>query len=467
MSETDTHGLQRRLRLSAAAEDSPVFPQDRFDAWLAGRSAERFRVSRVPFADLEQWSFDSGSGNLRHRTGRFFSIEGLWTPADGQDAAQEYQPVIVQPEIGTLGILMKDFGGVPHFLMQAKMEPGNVNTLQLSPTVQATRSNSARAHGGSAVRHLEFFAGHGPGGTGRGRVLLDVLQSEHGSYFLHKRNRHMVVETQEDIPEHEDFRWLTLGQIHRLLRRDHLVNMDARTVLSCVLPGAAGPAPAGSSFADAVLHSLSRSAAPRHSLPELMSWLTGVRTHARRPARPVPLRATAADGWLRGPDRLERRGGGPFTVVGARVEAPTREVPSWTQPLVEPTGTALSAFVTARLGGVLHVLVEARAEPGCLDGPELHPTVHCLPGGTHPLLDHVLGTPPSRVRYDVELSEEGGRFHHARCRNLMVEAEDAFPLDAPATHRWMTLGQLARLTGFGQYVSIQARTLLACAPAAV
>ncbi|CAM5615684.1 NDP-hexose 2,3-dehydratase OS=Streptomyces gougerotii OX=53448 GN=GCM10010227_00760 PE=4 SV=1 [Streptomyces diastaticus subsp. diastaticus] len=31
----------------------------------------------------------------------------------------------------------------------------------------------------------------------------------------------------------------------------------------------------------------------------------------------------------------------------------------------------------------------------------------------------------------------------------------------------MTLGQLARLTGFGQYVSIQARTLLACAPAAV
>ncbi|MEU2684806.1 NDP-hexose 2,3-dehydratase family protein [Streptomyces hygroscopicus] len=466
MSEADTPALQQRLLLSAAAQDSPVFPLDRVDTWLAARSAETFRVSRVPFDDLDNWCFEPGSGNLRHRTGRFFSIEGLRTPADGPDASEAFQPVIVQPEIGTLGILVREFDGIPHFLMQAKMEPGNINTIQVSPTVQATRSNSARAHGGAAVRYLEYFSGSGLG-RGRGKVLVDVLQSEHGSYFLHKRNRHMVVETCEDIPAHEDFRWLTLGQIHRLLRRNHVINMDARTVLSCVMPAAEGPAPADPSFADLVLHSLGRSAVPRHTLPELMSWLTGVRAHARPPARPVPLESTAAGGWVRGPDRIERRGGGPFTVIGTRVEAPTREVTSWTQPLVEPSGTGVSAFVAARLDGVLHVLVEAREEPGSLNGPELMPTVHCLPGETHPYLGHVLAAPPSRVRYDVLLSEEGGRFHHARYRNLLVEAGDDFPLDTPDSHRWMTLGQLARLTGFGQYVGIQARTLLACAPAAM
>ena len=34
--------------------------------------------------------------------------------------------------------------------MQAKVEPGNINSIQLSPTLQATRSNYTKAHGGIA-----------------------------------------------------------------------------------------------------------------------------------------------------------------------------------------------------------------------------------------------------------------------------------------------------------------------------
>ncbi|CAM5359048.1 GDP-mannose 4,6-dehydratase [Streptomyces cyaneofuscatus] len=85
-----------------------------------------------------------------------------------------HQPIIVQPEVGILGILVKEFDGVPHFLMQAKMEPGNSNLLQISPTVQATRSNYTKAHKGADVRYLEYFRG-----PRQGRVLADVLQSEH------------------------------------------------------------------------------------------------------------------------------------------------------------------------------------------------------------------------------------------------------------------------------------------------
>ena len=46
-----------------------------------------------------------------------------------------------------------------HCLMQAKMEPGNVNPLQLSPTVQATRSNYTQVHRGTGTRYLEYFVG--------------------------------------------------------------------------------------------------------------------------------------------------------------------------------------------------------------------------------------------------------------------------------------------------------------------
>ena len=37
------------------------------------------------------------------------------------------------------------------YLLQAKVEPGNINKIQISPTVQATRSNYLRIHGGKTI----------------------------------------------------------------------------------------------------------------------------------------------------------------------------------------------------------------------------------------------------------------------------------------------------------------------------
>jgi len=192
---------------------------------------------------------------LRNR--RFFSVEGLRVRTDRPWVSEWAQPIIVQPEIGVLGILVKRFDGVPHCLMQAKMEPGNINGLQMSPTVQATRSNYMKVHGGAATKYMEYFR---PGS--RRRVLFDGLQSEQGSWFLHKRNRNIVVETDDDVPLDEDFCWLTLDQIRRLLRLDHMVNMDSRTVLACVPPALARPddrTDGDGSFVEAVHRSRPRS----------------------------------------------------------------------------------------------------------------------------------------------------------------------------------------------------------------
>ncbi len=82
------------------------------------------------------------------------------------------QPIIRQPEGGILGILAEEFDGVPHFLMQAEMEPGNPDLLQLSPTVQATRSNCTKVHCGAAVKYIEHLTQ-----PCRGRVPADVLRS--------------------------------------------------------------------------------------------------------------------------------------------------------------------------------------------------------------------------------------------------------------------------------------------------
>ncbi|WP_424216443.1 NDP-hexose 2,3-dehydratase family protein (plasmid) [Streptomyces sp. BI20] len=444
--------LAARLARSAATRAGAHLDTREVHAWLAHRrAAHAFRVDRVPLADLRQWHTDPATGNLLHHSGRFFTVEGLHVvehdgPLGDGPRRDWQQPVIRQPEVGILGILAREIDGVLHFLMQAKMEPGNPGLLQLSPTVQATRSNWTRAHRGSRVQLVDQFVDPHPD-----RVLVDVLQSEQGSWFHHKSNRNMIVETDTAPPFDEDFRWLTLGQLADLLHEDETVNMNARTVLSCV------------PYADTTPLAL-------HSDTALRSWFTGLRAHRDVRAERVPL--ASVRGWRRGPDAIEHEDHRYFRVIAVSVRAGSREVRTWDQPLVEPVGLGVTAFLTRRIDGVEHVLVQARAEGGFLDTVELAPTVQCdpvnhahLPAADRPpFLDTVLDAPPARIRYQAVHSEEGGRFHHARSRYLVVDAAGtpAAALDPPPGYAWATPAQLRALTRHGHYLNVEARTLLAC-----
>ncbi|MFG2354813.1 NDP-hexose 2,3-dehydratase family protein [Streptomyces sp. NPDC048521] len=455
--------LPGRLADSLITTQGAVLRTEEFSGWLAGhRRAHAFRVDRIPFTELDRWSFHPDTGNLVHDSGRFFTVEGLHVTTEAGPHREWHQPIIKQAEVGILGILVKEFDGVLHCLMQAKMEPGNPNLLQLSPTVQATRSNYTRVHQGAPVRYLDYFVE-----PGRGRVLADVLQSEHGAWFHRKSNRNMIVEVDDDIEPHGDFCWLTLGQIGELLHLDNVVNMDARTVLACAPIGAVDPDRARDPFVAALARS--RHAGALHSDVELLSWFTAERARQNVRAERVPL--AGLPGWVRGTHAIDRPDGRFFRVVAVSVQAGSREVSRWTQPLVEPRGLGVTAFVTRRIDGVLHVLMRARAEAGFLDSLELGPTVQCVPGNHDDLppedrpafLDLVLSADPSIVRYEAVHSEEGGRFLNAESRYLVLEPEeDQVPLEPPPGFCWVTVGQLTSLVSHSNYVNVQARSLLAC-----
>lgn len=432
----------RFARSAAVTEAGAWMSTAAFADWFAERGrAHRFRVDRIPFAELDGWSFAPDTGNLGHRSGRFFTVEGLHVVGDGP-IPEWQQPIIVQPEVGILGILAKEFDGVLHFLMQAKMEPGNPNLLQLSPTVQATRSNYTRVHQGTEVKYIEFFTQRG-----RGRVLADVLQSEHGSWFFHKSNRNMIVEAYGDVPVDDDFCWLTLGQIGALLLRDNVVNMDSRTVVACA---PAEHAEAGAKYSDT----------------ELLSWFTAERARHEVRIERLPL-ATVAD-WTRGESSIDHVLNRYFRVIAVAVEAGNREIVGWTQPLFEPVGLGVAAFVVRRFHGVPHLLAHARVEGGFLDTVELGPTVQCTPEyypeqgpARIPFLDVVVNAAPDRLLFEAVHTEEGGRFFNAVSRYLIVEADEAqAPSEPPPGYRWVTPGQLNSLVRHGHYVNVQARTLL-------
>jgi len=203
------------------------------DRWIKERLCRANLQSEIaPLNAIDQWQVDAATGNIAHASGRFFSIIGLTVRHRTKQGELAWdQPVIDQPEYGILGILAKKFDGVLHFLLQAKEEPGNINSVQLSPTVQATYSNYTQTHGGKLPMYLEHFLD-----PPLEQILFAKLQSEDGGRFLYKSNRNMIVAVNGEMPPLQDgFIWLTLRQISDLMRRDNVVNACTRSILSAVL----------------------------------------------------------------------------------------------------------------------------------------------------------------------------------------------------------------------------------------
>jgi len=442
---------------SLSLVDSPMFPLAGFDDWFDDRMAShRFQVDETPFAEMQDWGF-SANGDIAHKSGRYFRIEGA---AIRRDGTTWKQPMIHQPEVGYLGFLLKNFDGVPHFLVQAKMEPGNIRFIQLSPTLQATKSNYTRVHKGRSPKYLDYFRDRTTS-----TILFDSLQSEQGGRFLHKRNRNMVIAIDDDqeIRTDPDFIWLTLGQIHRLLDRDNLVNMDSRTVIACL--GAYQL-----HFSDAPLDPWG---ADTNGLHEILSWITELKCMHELNVRHCSLNDISP--WLRTERSIYHPEKRFFEVIAVRVEADNREVGGWAQPMLKPAHTGLLALIVKPGGEEPLVLIQAVVEPGTFDTVELGPTVQYLDGDIEALLPtdqppftrDVLDADPATVLFDRMQSEEGGRFFRDENRNLIVQADAAFDPQLDDHYRWIPLSRLQYLIRHNNVLNVQVRCLLSALTATI
>ena len=134
---------------------------------------------------------------------------------------------------GILGLLKKKINNTPHYLINAKFEPGNYNFIQLSPTVQATFSNIKKAHGGREVKFLEFFKSPYKKNC---KIIFKQWVSEEGGRLRNKRNLAVMLEykSNKKIELGSDFKWVTLSQIKELVLENAIVNPHLRTLVSFI-----------------------------------------------------------------------------------------------------------------------------------------------------------------------------------------------------------------------------------------
>ena len=446
-------GLQCQDFLDSWGAVEGMYPLSDVLAWVDQRNATvEVSIEKVPFERCEGWYYDSDEGAIRNERGTFFKVTGIeGTDGSGQKVAQ---PILLQAEIGFLGMLCKKIDGVLHFLMQAKIEPGNVNAVQLSPTIQATKSNFTRQHQGKAPAYLDYFLDADPG-----RIVVDTLQSEQSSRFLGKRNRNIIVMAEGEVEVLPSHRWMTLGQIAHCMRIDNLVNMDTRTVLSCV---PYSRMPQGSSPVGARLVSAGRGV-DWERYERVVQALNNAKMFHEGSPRLVALDSLAD--WEMRDGAIACRHDYPFQVVFCDISIEGREVRHWHQPLFEAMGKATFGLLARRRGdGLLEFLVKEIPEIGSRDVLELGPTVQREVFSSAPCdgveeLFNELAAGGEAVLLDCLQSEEGGRFYHEQNRNIIVllpEGRDVPPCSGYHWCDFMTLSELCQ----ERFVNIQLRSLI-------
>lgn len=396
------------------------------------------------------WFYDKNKSLIRNRNNSFFTINGI-------KQGKKEQPIIVQNEVGYLGIIAKKINGVLHFLMQAKIEPGNVNKVQISPTLQATKSNFTRKHGGKAPCYLEYFENNNSF-----QVIYDGNEPEQCSRFYKKYNRNVIIKIpdNEQIPIYGNFKWVSIAQIKKLATSyDNLVNMDTRTVLSCIPFDLADD----NSFKAPLLKSIFG----EDSSDECINL---IRKKQINSSKAKLIRLEELKNWSITNKGIFCKGYFPFHFEYFDIYIDEREVTHWSQPLAVANGKALFALAYIIQNNIMFFLIKIHSEIGCEFGSCFGPTIQleapvsfAKPNNVIEkiIFESIIG---KSCLVDTILSEEGGRFYHEENRNIICELNISFDqIQSEFGNEYMlvTYKTIRKLIEKTHMVNIQLRNLLA------
>lgn len=431
--------------------------------WVDQKNKDlRVSINKNKLSDSNDWFYDKELGEIRNKRNSFFQIRGIQHFCDGKPVSE--QPILIQDEIGYLGIICKEINGVVHLLMQAKIEPGNVNKIQISPTIQATKSNFTQMHGGKKPAYIDYFLN-----AGDHTIIFDQIQSEQSSRFLGKRNRNTMIMVEEEVEVLPSHIWMTLGQLKQLMKIDNLVNMDTRTVISCI-PFSVDELNENDRrelwevFSDKCLFESFFAERDSETFKKIFHHTNDYKMLYEGQNKIVPLNDLSS--WSFSDNEIVCKNGYSFKVIFADIEIEGREVTRWTQPLFEAVGMAVFGLITADFDGKTKFLVHALHEAGCFDGIELAPTVQLEAGTKESEYDLItrfffeaLGN-KENVKNNVILSEEGGRFYHEQNRNIVLRVSSDSVPDLSEGYFWVDFRTLNEMVQYNNVLNIQLRNLL-------
>lgn len=407
-------------------------------------------ITLSSLSDDSFWFYDNVTNVIKNKNNSFFHIAGIKGQINDETISH---PIIIQSEIGFLGIICKVIENELMFLMQAKIEPGNINCVQISPTLQATKSNFLQLHGGNKPNYLEYFTD-----ANVNDIIVDQIQSEQSSRFYKKRNRNIIIKINNEVEVLPNFKWMTLRQIKELMKYPNLVNMDTRTVLSA-LP---------SKYHNSDLFNDKRRETINNDMiqNEILFIYNKINSYKMMDYKePVIVGLNELDNWKITREGLYCLSDSPFDVSIYDIEIEGREVRKWQQPLFKSNGRAIFGLIQTRINHSYKYIVRITPEIGAFDGIELGPTIQkeCTDDLNVNCVDDFFWSyvnAEKNIIFDSILSEEGGRFYHEENRNIVVSVASGDLPELPNDYLLVGHETLLQLMLVNNCLNIQLRNLI-------
>jgi len=203
---------------------------DRIISWITNlKTKYELNVTRMPLQNVNGWKYDGSS--INHKDGKYFSVIGVNVEIGNREVTSWDQPMIKPTQESILAYIVKEINGVYHFLVQAKIEAGNFDILELAPTVQCLTGNYRTGQNEYFVPFLEEILN-----ADEDQIWYSALQSEEGGRFFREANRNMIIEAKPDFPVEvpDNYYWMTLYQLSTFIKFNNYLNIAARSLISAI-----------------------------------------------------------------------------------------------------------------------------------------------------------------------------------------------------------------------------------------
>ncbi len=409
--------------------------------WLKKQKKKhKLKVKVIKLKDIVKWKIDNSK--IYHKTKKFFKIVGIKVLTNFNKKNWD-QPMIVQNEVGILGIIKNT--KTNKYLLQSKVEPGNINKLQLAPTVQATKSNYSRVHGGKKVPYINYFL--------KSKKTIPSLQSEQGFRYLNKFNSNILLKTSKFIEIKPEFYWFNKNEIKELIKIRNIINMDTLSVFS--------------SFMTKVKKDY-----PINSIRKIYDWVKINNKKFFMKTKIVDL--IKLKDWTYNSTKIEHKKKKHFSIIGINASTNKREIKNWSQPIIKGKEMAFAGFIKTKFNNIEHYLCRYTLKPGHKSGG-ISCTVntsdinnysknHTLNSNEKYFIKKYFFSQYSKknIIYDNTLSDEGGRFYQCQIRYMISKLLYPDSVKIPNNYIWISHNQIVDMIR-DQKLDIEARLLFACA----
>lgn len=408
------------------------------DKWILSQKKKyKIFVKKKNLYSLNNWIISNNK--IYHKSKKFFQIIGIRVTSNFNKKNWD-QPIMVQNENGILGIIRRKFKNEFKYLLQAKLEPGNINHLQLSPTVQATESNYRRVHGGKKTPFLSYFF--------KDKFIIKLKQSEQGLRYLNKFNTNYLVETRNKLNLPKCFKWFTKSELFYLLQKKNLLSMDTISVFSCCLVK-------------------NKQEQLMTSNQKLNDW---IKKHNRKyKISHKKINITDLKNWKIKKGILIHKKKSHFSVQGLRIKTNGREIKTWDQPIIAGKKLGFAGFIIKNFKGTRHYLCRIILKPG-LDGAQISCSANFSDlknfknNSNIPLYEKKIIKyffKKNNFIYNNIHSDEGGRFYQTQIKRVVIEDDKRFDLKLNSKFIWISHNQFLDLIK-KKMVDIEARLLFTC-----